>query len=104
MENLNHSLRINWKFQPAIVNASLANLTNNNTTLFLPMGALAIGTKYTFSVTVTSLLYPIVTLTKTLAFSTGSPPIGGSAYMTPDAGFVNLTEFTVGISNWKSVN
>jgi hypothetical protein len=42
-------------------------------------------------VTASNLLYPAVTQVQTVSFTTSHPPTGGTAYITPDTGFINST-------------
>ncbi len=56
------------------------------------------------AVTVSSKLYPNANLTKTVSFKTKYPPYGGTAKITPNAGNLNETDFTIYISNWQSDN
>lgn len=49
-----------------------------------------------------NLIFPIINSVQIILFTTGAPPSGGTALITPDTGFVNITEFTITIADWQS--
>jgi hypothetical protein len=102
-------LSISWSFSPPVNDPDTGYpiqyaLTNNNCTMTVTEGGFNISTSYVLTIKVTNNNFTSMVETNTLAFVTGQPPYGGTVYVTPDTGFLNITQLTIGISGWTSVN